>query len=130
MIQHKHLIVRAEVANPPLKTRLDVVESWLKSLVKGLDMKILSGPHVAYAEMEGNRGATGVCIIETSHIILHTWDETDPAIVQLDIYTCGAFDMDVIRAHFKKFEPRKVEMVLLDRDSKLEILSKTTEYMG
>lgn len=130
MIEHNHLIVRAMVKNPPIKERLDALSSWLESLVKSMDMKILSGPHVAYSELEGNRGATGVCIIETSHVIIHVWDETDPAMVQLDVYTCGKLNEDVIVRHLRKFDPLKVEMMLLDREHKLELERKVTEYVG
>lgn len=130
MIEHKHLIVRAMVKNPPIKERLDVLGSWLESLVAGLNMKILSGPHVAYSELEGNRGATGVCIIETSHVIIHVWDESDPAMVQLDVYTCGQLSEDVIVRHLKKFDPLKVEMMLVDREHKLDLVRKVTEYVG
>lgn len=130
MIEHKHLIVRAEVKNPPIKEKLDVLAAWLESLIEGLEMKILSGPHVAYSELEGNRGATGVCIIETSHVVIHVWDETDPALVQLDIYTCGRIDHDVIMRHFRKFAPVKIETILLDRESKLDIMSKSLEFTG
>ena len=130
MIEHNHLIVRAMVKNPPIKERLDVLGSWLESLVAGLNMKILSGPHVAYSELEGNRGATGVCIIETSHVIIHVWDESDPAMVQLDVYTCGQLSEDVIVRHLKKFDPLKVEMMLVDREHKLDLVRKVTEYVG
>lgn len=130
MIEHKHLIVRAEVTNPPLKGKLYVLDTWLRKLVDGLEMKILSGPHVAYSDMEGNRGATGICIIETSHIAIHVWDEDYPAMVQLDVYTCGKLNMDFIRNHFKKFDPIKIEMIVLDREYKLDIMNKTTEYTG
>lgn len=129
MIEHKHLIVRAEVANPPIKERLDVLEDWLKSLVEGLGMKILAGPYTAYADMEGNRGATGVCIIETSHIVIHVWDEDTPALVQLDVYTCGKLNLDFIRKHFRKFDPIKFEYIVLDRKYNLDLEYKGREHM-
>ena len=28
--------------------------------------------------MEGNRGITGIAVIETSHIAIHVWDEFNP----------------------------------------------------
>ena len=39
--------------------------------------------------MPGNRGVTAFAIIETSHIAMHIWDEPNPALVQLDVYTCA-----------------------------------------
>ena len=38
---------------------------------------------------EGNRGLTAVVMIETSHIAMHVWDETDPGFIQFDLYTCS-----------------------------------------
>ncbi len=57
-------------------------------------MNVLSGPHVAHVDTPGNRGLTGVAIIETSHVAVHIWDEASPALVQLDFYTCGTLDKD------------------------------------
>ena len=48
MIQHKHLIVRAEVNSPPLADQKDLVGDNIVQLISDLGMKILSGPHVEY----------------------------------------------------------------------------------
>ena len=69
---HKHMIIRAEV-NRPLVTEKQV-RRWLRSLVKKIDMNIIKGPYAAYVSKEGNRGVTGVVMIETSHIAIHIWD--------------------------------------------------------
>jgi S-adenosylmethionine/arginine decarboxylase-like enzyme len=52
-------------------------------------MKVIQGPFASYVTKEGNRGLTAVVMIETSHIALHVWDETDPAFIQFDLYTCS-----------------------------------------
>jgi S-adenosylmethionine/arginine decarboxylase-like enzyme len=41
-------------------------------------MKVMMGPYVKYSHMVGNRGITGAAIIETSHIVMHVWDELTP----------------------------------------------------
>src|SRR5210317_1444217 len=87
---HKHLIVRAEVLSPPSDEKL--VSEQVRSLIESIGMKILMGPYAKYVNMEGNRGLTVATIIETSHVVMHTWDETDPAVIQLDVYTCGKLD--------------------------------------
>jgi S-adenosylmethionine/arginine decarboxylase-like enzyme len=38
----------------------------------------MMGPYVKYSHMVGNRGITGAAIIETSHIVMHVWDEPEP----------------------------------------------------
>ena len=39
MLKHKHLIVRAEVSNPP-KIEADIVE-WARNLIQSIGMKIM-----------------------------------------------------------------------------------------
>jgi len=124
MLKHKHLIVRAEINNPPSANDLDKMNFWFQDLIESIGMKILSGPHTVYCEVVGNRGYTGVCVIETSHIALHTWDEDSPAVIQLDVYTCSELDIDTVFKKIKQFEPTVVEFTLIDRDGELCILDK------
>ena len=49
------------------------------------------GPYVKYCTMEGNRGFTGIAVIETSHNAIHVWDEPVPALMQIDVYSCAEF---------------------------------------
>lgn len=118
MLVHKHLIIRAEVANPPKDAKY-VSEIWLPELIKTIGMKVLMGPYSIYHDMPGNRGLTAVAIIETSHIALHVWDEDDPAMLQLDVYTCGPLDPVLVSTALEDFEPVKVEMKYLDREHNL-----------
>jgi S-adenosylmethionine/arginine decarboxylase-like enzyme len=117
-LYHKHLIIRTEVNNPPVDPVWTT--TWLAQLVQKIGMKILMGPYTTYCEMEGNRGLTGVVIIETSHIALHSWDEANPAMIQLDVYTCGPLDTNLIFDELKIFDPVKVEYKYLDREHNLK----------
>jgi len=117
MLVHKHLIVRIECKKPPLDP--DWLSNWLTGLVAKLDMKVCKGPITEYVDVPGNKGITGVVIIETSHIAMHVWDEPDPALIQLDVYTCGPFDTKIIFAEIEQFEPVKVEYKYLDREHEL-----------
>lgn len=114
---HKHVIIRAEVNNPP--TDRNWLHTWLNELVAKIGMKVCQGPIVSYIDVPGNRGLTGVVIIETSHIAIHVWDECSPGLIQLDVYTCGPFDPQVIFNELKVFEPVKVEFKYLDRENGL-----------
>ena len=76
VLEHKHLIIRAELNNPP--TCVEAIQDWMKVLVEKIGMKILMGPYAVYSDMIGNRGLTAVTIIETSHIAMHVWDEDEP----------------------------------------------------
>jgi S-adenosylmethionine/arginine decarboxylase-like enzyme len=121
MIEHKHLIVRAQVNSPP-KFPLGV-EVWFQHLIKALGMNLLAGPYVRYVHTEGNRGITGVAIIETSHVAMHVWDEQRPALMQVDVYTCGALDPKIVFDALDTFEPETVEWKYLDREHGLEEIS-------
>jgi len=114
VLEHKHLIIRAEVKSPP--TDEVWLHNWLKQLVEKIGMKVCRGPITAYVDMPGNEGLTGVVVIETSHISIHVWDAVDPALVQLDVYTCSTLDKDIIFAELEQWDPVKVEYKYLDRE--------------
>lgn len=116
-IFHKHLIIRAEVKKPP-KDEL-MVKDWMRSLIGNIGMNLLMGPYAHYLDVAGNRGITAVAIIETSHIAMHVWDETDPALMQLDVYTCGPLDPYDVVEILKQFEPESIQMKYLDREHEL-----------
>lgn len=114
---HKHVIIRAEVLNPP--TDETTTSNDVKALIEAIGMKILMGPYAKYCAMKGNRGLTVATIIETSHVIIHVWDETDPALIQLDVYTCGVFDPNIVFDWLKKYNPTKIDFKYLDRENGL-----------
>lgn len=118
---HKHIIIRAEVLEAPRDPSW--CHGWMTNLVKKIGMKICQGPMTSYVDVPGNRGLTGVVIIETSHIALHVWDECDPNLMQLDVYTCGDFDPRVVLAELEQFKPVKVEYKYLDREHGLQELA-------
>ena len=117
MPKQKHLIIRAEVKHPITSER--ELKKWLRNLVKTIDMEIVGGPYVAYVIKEGNRGATGVVMIETSHIAIHIWDEERPSLVQCDIYSCAEFSVPEVLLEFKMMEPTKIDYTLLDREKEI-----------
>ena len=123
LLEHKHIIIRAEVKNPP-KDEMMAVES-LKDLIEQIDMKLLMGPYAKYVEMEGNRGLTVAAIIETSHVVLHSWDEVEPAIIQLDVYTCGAFNPNIVFDWLQRFGVVKADWKYIDREFDIKELTYT-----
>ena len=126
-LAHKHLLVRAEVSNPPISTSWCSI--WLTSLVSKIDMKILKGPIVAYSDKVGNRGLTGIVIIETSHIAFHSWDEAIPAVIQLDIYSCKDFEPKHIFKELEVFNLEKLEYKFLDRENNFKTIERNVyEY--
>lgn len=125
VLEHKHLIVRAELNNPPYLPH--EIKDWMRKLVDKIGMNILMGPYAIYSDMEGNKGLTAVTIIETSHIAMHVWDEVEPALMQLDVYTCSTLDIDDVFAAIEEFEPVKVEYKYIDRENSLTLLDIRVE---
>ena len=119
MPKHKHLIIRAEVNDPPIDEK--EIKKWLRNVVKKIDMKIIKGPYASYVCKEGNRGVTGVVMIETSHIAMHVWDETTPALVQCDVYSCAEFSSNEVLAEFLPMDVVKIDHILLDMASGINV---------
>lgn len=121
MIEHKHLIIRAKVKNPP--KHVIATEQWFRELIAKIGMKLLRGPIGAYVEVPGNKGLTMVAVIETSHIAMHVWDEEDPALMQLDVYTCGAFDPLIVFSELEQFGVIERQFLYLDREVEIKEIS-------
>ena len=122
VLVHKHLIVRAEGKNTP--TDEEFLRRWLEQFIKDINMKVLMGPYVKYCDMPGNEGITGAAIIETSHIVLHTWNKVEPELIQFDVYSCSHLDPESICEKIKKdFNTTKIEYKFLDREHDLKELN-------
>jgi len=116
---HKHLIIRAEVKNPPKNE--EQLKNWLTDFITFINMKVLMGPYVKYCDKVGNRGITGVAVIETSHIAMHVWDETDPGTMQFDVYSCSEFDPYKIADKLQAdFDVVKLDYKFLNRETELK----------
>ena len=126
MPEHKHLIIRAEV-NRPLVTEKGL-KRWLRNLVKIIDMNIVKGPYAAYVDKEGNRGVTGIVMIETSHIAIHIWDENLPALVQCDVYSCADFTISTVLDQFRQMEPIEINYLFFDRSKEINLVNQRKIY--
>ena len=122
VIEHKHLIIRAEVECAPSQANLVI---WMTQLVELMGMKRLAGPISGnITDVPGNNGPTCVVIIETSHMACHIWtDPEDHDLIQLDVYTCGAMVKEVIFNHLAPMGVKKIDYKLFDREYKIEEMS-------
>ncbi len=100
LLVHKHLIIRAEASRQPMDE--EQLTEWMKEFVESIDMKIFMGPYVKYCRMPGNRGITGVAIIETSHITMHICDELNRALMLFDVYLFDKFGLEQICSKIKE----------------------------
>ena len=114
LLKHKHIIIRAEVSDPITKRNKAI--KFLNKIIKAIGMKAMYGPTATYCKMPGNRGVTAFAIIETSHVALHIWDEVNPGLVQLDVYSCSDFEPKKVLDILQELKPTKVEHKYLDRE--------------
>ena len=119
MLEHKHIIIRETVKNPP--TDVEFIKKWIQKLVKNINMKLLGDTVAVYVNKKGNKGLTCVQCIETSHIAFHSWDEDAPAVVQLDVYTCSSLNKQTVFDALEEFEPIAINYLTLDRANFIEV---------
>lgn len=121
ILDHKHLIVKTYLWKPP-KTKDDILY-WMTSLIEQkLKMKLMMGPYISYCDMDGNKGWTGIAVIETSHIAVHIWDEDYPNTLQLDVYSCKDFDINDVFNSLKDWEAIGTSYKFIDRNGGIKIL--------
>ena len=114
MALHNQLLVNGKARNPMVGEEETI--DWMKSLVEQIDMNIIQGPYASYVTKEGNRGVTCVVMIETSHIALHVWDETDPSLIQFDLYTCSTLPVDDVLKNLEEtFDLEEYHYMVIER---------------
>ena len=125
-LNHKHVIFKCKLSNPPT-TELQI-HRWLEAVIDNINMKMFLGPYVKRCETAGNKGITGICVLETSHCAIHTWDNIDQPYAQIDLYSCKEFDKKVVIDSLKVlYGAYDFEILELDRNNNLKIENKTTE---
>lgn len=121
ILKHEHLLVRAELTEPIRDTV--AVEKWLSELINAIDMQTLKGPFSIYSTMPGNTGITAGAILSTSHIMLHTFEDDNYTLLQLDVYSCSYIDIDIVSDSISEFfDPYRIEYKFLDRERSLHYL--------
>ena len=121
-VKHKHLLIRAKVNKPPENE--EEIKEWIQYLINKIGMKLLAGPYASKVDKEGNAGLTGVAIIETSHVVIHTWDEMKPSLVQLDVYSCKDFEKHTVVECLEQFEPVEIDYKYFDRENNFKEIDK------
>ena len=120
MLDHKHLISKGTLDSP---LSVDDVKSLINNLVIALNMEyvqsLLTNPVVGYEPNE-YPGVSGVGIITTSHIVVHTWDKTME--YQLDVYSCKTFEKEAVDLITSMYGMRETSTKIFDRNYKIEQL--------
>lgn len=116
-LEHKHLIVRAEVAGTPKLQDIPFVEDWMSRLIESVGMVTLIEPKAVYCDQENNRGITAIAALTTSSTTLHIWDEVPPCYLQFDLYSCKSFDYEIVLHAINEFGMTRYELMLINRDT-------------
>ena len=117
MEAHKHLLLQARFS---ARGRVEsYYETWMRLLVSKIGMRELSPPAAIRSHVKGNKGITCSCMITTSHIVLHTWEDTHPGLLQLDVYSCKDFEIEKVVEHLKSLwlDEDTVQYKFLDREN-------------
>jgi S-adenosylmethionine/arginine decarboxylase-like enzyme len=121
MALHNHVLINGYSLLPPTNEKQTI--AWMQELVNSIGMKTIQGPFASYVTKEGNRGLTALVMIETSHIAMHVWDETDPAFIQFDLYTCSTLPVEKViknlEDHFGLFNH---SVLVLERSEGFKII--------
>jgi len=119
---HQHLLVKCWVTNPPKKE--DLLNKWFTYLVETVGMKVVAGPTSIYVSDLGNEGLTGTVTLATSHASIHIWDNSEPPMVQFDIYSCKEFSLEQVMKCFDPWGLINAEWVMIDRNGAPTITSQ------
>lgn len=128
MLKHVHLILALDCKFPPRNDE-DAV-AFLTWLINRIDMRVaksptlLKNPQGYYCGSPGNEGVTAVGILETSHTVIHSWDNVFPAKFQFDLYSCKDFDVEYVIGLCNGFDIIKGTYMLIDRDTELKVLEQ------
>ena len=116
-LNHMHMVFRAEIQFPPKDDEMGLFDEYLSELIDRIGMEVLLGPYTTYHYEIGNRGLTSISAIKTSHITAHVWDECNPAVLQLDVYSCKMFNVnEVVEWIHEHFGVIKGHYMLIDRN--------------
>ncbi len=94
-----HIIVDAYNCKPDVLSDAAKVKQALETIAKLCEMHILHGP-VVIEGIPANPGITGFCVIDFSHISIHTFTATGEMCV--DVFSCKQFDFEKVKEYVKK----------------------------
>ena len=125
MIEHKHLMISADFIRRVFASSW--YETWMTKLIEDLEMTALVEPKAVRDATPGNEGVTAFSIITTSHLVLHTWENTMPYKLQLDVYSCKPFKISTVLERLQNLNISNVKYKFLDRENGFETLDEKSK---
>ncbi|WP_374719912.1 adenosylmethionine decarboxylase [Parageobacillus toebii] len=109
-VEGKHVIIDAFECDSFLLDNMTYLEQLLTKAAQDADMEIL----YSYFHQFNPQGITGMLILSTSHISIHTWPEERYA--SLDFYTCGEQDpIDQVESLLKGLSSKRAMIYSISR---------------
>lgn len=119
----KHIIIDAFECNSLHLNNISYLEELCKKAALDADMEIV----YSYFHQFEPQGVTGVLVLSTSHLSIHTWPEERYA--SLDFYTCGQQDLDSqVEFLLKELSSKKAMVYSILRGVSYPQLIKCLEY--
>lgn len=118
---HLHIMVRAEIANPPGRDSVDHVNTFMTSLVDHVRMKVLSPAVTLWCDEPGNEGITSSILLTTSNSVVHIWNyEDNTGLFEFDLYSCAPYTPDEVVSFIRQyFDVTKIVYKFIDRSTDL-----------
>lgn len=117
---HLHLLIRAELYNPPGPEDCEKINKIMRGMVDHVRMRVMLDPVSAFCTDPGNEGITSTVILTTSHCAMHIWNlpAPDPSVMQFDLYSCAQFDVKEVLSYLSDhFQISKASFKFLDRET-------------
>lgn len=111
---HKHLILRAQISNPPKSA--DELNNWCIDTIKAVGMNVLMGPFTVYSNVPNNEGYTCLGALDFSHIAIHFWDKSEVPFFEFDLFSCKDFDVNIPYEKLQQFGIEKLAAHYINRD--------------
>lgn len=121
-IDGKHIIIDGFDCDSSHLNNITYIESLCEKAALDAGMEILSSHFYQFQP----QGITGVLLLSTSHMSIHTWPEQK--YVSLDLYTCGDQD-PIAQVEFllKELSTKKAIVYSIDRGATYPQLIKSEE---
>jgi S-adenosylmethionine/arginine decarboxylase-like enzyme len=113
-----HLILDCGKCDAAMMADYQNVDSWIRQLVKDIDMQPIGEPRIEYtaAEFPDKAGFTVVQVIVTSSIVAHFIDGLGQ--IYLDVFSCKPFDPTIVeQSMVKHFGMQKARKYYLTRQA-------------
>lgn len=134
MAEWTHMLVECMDCDKAALSDKELITEFLNDLPSKIGMQKLSEPVVydVTEDVHEDPGVTGIVVIVTSHISIHTFPEgqvsegIDSSFMVFDCFSCRNFDTDLVAREISKtFKPKSLKQEKIKRMTQVPSLSTT-----